>query len=55
MAVVEENLAGRIPDGILLRASLLSTDEGAAIDKLREFIGAFAGAANPSLQKLLIA
>jgi EpsI family protein len=55
MAVVEENLAGRIPDGVLLRASLLSTDESAAIDRLSVFIGAFAEAANPSLQKLLIA
>lgn len=54
MAVVEENLAGRIPDGVLLRASLLSTDGAAAIDRLRGFIGAFAQAANPSLQKLLI-
>lgn len=54
IAVIEENLAGRIPDGVLLRASVLSTDRNMAVDRLRQFIKAFAAAANPSLQKLLI-
>lgn len=54
IAVIEENLAGRIPDGVLLRVSVLSTDRGAAVETLRQFIKGFAAAANPSLQKLLI-
>lgn len=53
MAVIEENLAGRIPDGILLRASLLGTDRSAAVETLRAFIGEFAAASAPSLQRLL--
>jgi EpsI family protein len=55
IAVVEENLAGRIPDGVLLRVSVLSADRNEAVDRLRRFIEGFAAAANPSLQKLLIA
>nr|WP_166180501.1 exosortase-associated protein EpsI, V-type [Altererythrobacter segetis] len=54
IAVIEENLAGRIPDGVLLRVSVLSTDRDAAVDMLRQFVKGFAAAANPSLQKLLI-
>lgn len=54
IAVIEENLAGRIPDGVLLRASVLGTDRNMAVDRLRHFITAFAAAADPSLQKLLI-
>jgi len=55
LAVIEENLAGRIPDGILLRASLLGTDRAAALETLRGFIGEFAAAGAPPLQKLLVA
>ena len=54
LAVVEENLAGRIPDGIMLRASVLGTDRDAAFEALRTFIGAFAAGAAPSLQRLLV-
>lgn len=54
LAVVEQNLAGRIPDGIMLRASVLSTDRAAAVDVLGDFIGAFATGAAPSLQRLLV-
>lgn len=54
VAVIEENLAGRIPDGILLRASLLGTERSAAVETLRGFIGEFASAAVPQLQKLLV-
>ncbi len=53
-AVVEENLAGRIPDGIMLRASVLSENRAAALDMLRNFIGGFSAAAAPSLQRLLV-
>jgi EpsI family protein len=55
MTVIEENLAGRIPDGILLRASLLGTDRSAAVETLGEFISEFAAASDPRLQKLLVA
>jgi EpsI family protein len=54
LAVVEENLAGRIPDGIMMRASLLATDRDAALEVLRSFIGEFVAAAAPSLQRLLV-
>ena len=54
LAVVEENLAGRIPDGIMLRASVLATDRAAAVEVLRKFIGEFAAAAAPPLQRLLV-
>lgn len=53
-AVVAENLAGRIPDGLLFRVSLLSTDQDAAVEKLRAFARAFVAAAAPPLQKLLV-
>ncbi len=54
-AVVEENLAGRIPDGLLFRVSLLGTDQDAAVERLRAFTRAFAAASNPLLQELLVA
>ena len=55
MTVIEENLAGRIPDGILLRASLLGTDRSASVETLGGFIGEFVAASDPRLQKLLVA
>ena len=55
LAVIEENLAGRIPDGIMLRASLIGSDRQAAVTTLSRFIGEFAAASSPKLQKLLIA
>lgn len=54
VAVVEENLDGRVPDGALLRASVLSTDRDEAVGVLRTFIEGFVGAAAPSLQRLLV-
>lgn len=55
LAVMEENLAGRIPDGIMLRASMLSNRREESVATLRRFIGEFAEAAVPPLQKLLVA
>jgi EpsI family protein len=55
LTVVEENLAGRIPDGIMLRASLVGTDRKAATEVLGRFIGEFAASAAPPLQRLLVA
>jgi len=54
LAVVEENLAGRVPDGVMLRASVLGTDRNAAIEVLRLFVGEFVAAAAPPLQRLLV-
>jgi EpsI family protein len=54
VAVVEENLAGNVPDGALLRVSVLSTDRAAALGTLQSFIGEFVAAAAPSLQRLLV-
>lgn len=54
LTVVEENLAGRIPDGIMLRASVMSIDRDAAVEVLQRFIGEFVAAAAPSLQRLLV-
>lgn len=54
LAVIKANLAGRIPDGVMLRASLLGTDQAAAVETLRGFIGEFAAASDPRLQKLLV-
>ena len=36
LAVIEENLAGLVPDGLLLRVSLLSPDRDAAVQILRQ-------------------
>lgn len=55
LTVVEENLAGRIPDGIMLRASLVGTDRAQAIEVLSRFIGEFAASSAPPLQRLLVA
>lgn len=54
LVVVEENLAGRIPDGIMLRASVMGTDREGALEVLRNFIGGFIAASTPSLQRLLL-
>lgn len=54
LAVIDENLAGRIPDGILLRTSILSQQRDESVATLRTFTGEFAAAAAPSLQRLLV-
>jgi EpsI family protein len=54
LAVVEENLAGRVPDGMMMRVSLLGTDRQAALEVLRGFIGDFATSAAAPLQRLLV-
>jgi EpsI family protein len=54
-AVAKENLDGRIPDGILVRTSLVSPD---SLDKAREILGGFVRnlltAVSPEGRKLLI-
>lgn len=54
LAVIGENLAGRVPDGIMLRVSLIGTDRAAAVGILRNFIEDFSTDAAPRLQRLLV-
>ena len=53
IAVAEENLAGRIPDGFMMRVSLLGTDPAQALDTLQAFSERFIGASPGALQKLI--
>jgi EpsI family protein len=54
IVVMRENLGGRIPDGILMRASLLGTDRPQALETLKRFIAEFTAASPPRMQKLLV-
>ena len=53
-AVAQENLKGRIPDGILMRASLLGRDQAVAFDILSRFSAEFIAASPQGLQRLLL-
>ena len=55
LAVMRENLAGRIPDGILTRFSMLGTDQERALEQLQQFAAKFLLASPAPLKKLLIA
>jgi EpsI family protein len=55
LAVIQENLAGKIPDGALMRASTLSTDPVASSATLKSFIGEFLVSAPAGLRSLLVA
>ena len=55
LAVIKANLAGRIPDGMLMRVSLLGTDSGSALPDLSFFASQFVAASPPQLQRLLLA
>lgn len=52
--VIQANLAGRIPDGMLFRVSLLGSNQNLALDILRTFTAEFIAASPLSLQKLLL-
>lgn len=54
LGVIRANLAGRIPDGMLLRVSLYDTDQHRALGTLAPFTDEFLGACPPPLRKLLI-
>ncbi len=54
LAVIKDNLLGRIPDGMLFRASVLSTDARSAVATLSDFIRRFDEASAPPLRKLLL-
>ena len=54
VAVARANLQGRIPDGVLMRVSVLSQDREASLAKLERFAAAFVDASPPQLQQRLI-
>ena len=53
-AVARANLDGRIPDGMMMRASLLGRDQSAALDDLSQFSADFIAASPRGLQRLLL-
>ena len=55
LAVMRANLAGDIPDGMLMRVSLLGQNAASAQAELEEFASSFIAAAPPRLRKLLVA
>jgi EpsI family protein len=52
--VAQANLAGRIPDGMMMRVSLLGRDQAAAFKTLSQFASQFIVASPRGLQKLLV-
>lgn len=54
MAVIRENLAGRIPDGMLLRVSVLNPDAAASLGALQSFVRGFVNAVPSGLRSLLV-
>lgn len=54
VAVIQENLAGRIPDGIMLRVSTLGPDPTEALELLQAFVAKFLQAVSPPLRELLV-
>ena len=55
LAVMRANLAGDIPDGMLMRVSLLGRNAASAQAELEQFASSFMAAAPPKLRKLLVA
>lgn len=54
MAVARANVAGRIPDGVLVRVSLLGNDPLAALPLLERFARSFVHASPPPLRQILV-
>lgn len=54
MAVMRENLAGEVPDGALVRVSLLGADQAEAIPVLESFMGQFVAASPEPLRRVLL-
>ena len=54
VAVMQANLEGDIPDGIMMRVSVLSADAGRAEDQLQDFSRAFINAAPAPLRRVLL-
>lgn len=54
LAVMRANLEGDIPDGMMLRVSLLGDNPATALRELSDFASAFIAASPPRLRKLLV-
>ena len=54
LSVMQANLRGVVPDGMLMRVSVLSDDARNALGQLQQFINAFEAAAAPQLRKVLL-
>lgn len=54
IAVMRSNLAGEIPDGMMMRVSALGVDQREAIPLLTDFSRQFIEQSNPRLQRLLL-
>lgn len=54
LAVMRANLAGDIPDGMMMRVSLLGPNAVSALTELRDFADGFIAASPPRLRKLLL-
>ncbi len=54
LSVIRANLAGNIPDGMLMRVSMLSRDSEMSLDRLSAFATRFITASPVALQKLLL-
>ncbi|MBB5712177.1 EpsI family protein [Sphingomonas xinjiangensis] len=52
-SLAKQNLRGFIPDGALIRVSLVSADEGRALETLREFVSALYRSTSPQGRSLL--
>lgn len=55
LAVIRANLAGDIPDGMMMRVSLLGRDASSALVELENFANRFIAASPPRLRTLLLA
>lgn len=54
LSVMRANLAGDIPDGMMMRVSLLGPNATAALAELENFANSFIAASPPRLRKLLL-
>jgi len=54
LAVIEANLKGIVPDGLLVRASTLGSDMPGELKVLESFMAELIGAAPPALRKVLL-
>lgn len=52
--VVRENVAGRVPDGVLVRVSAPSPDRTRALSSFRAFLGALLARSSPATAHLLV-
>lgn len=53
-SVVQANLKGQIPDGILVRVSVMGSDAGEALDYVESFVRALIPALDPKTRRLMI-